>query len=142
MWPGHYHGQLQLILICGIIASVIHRVDPMSVMFRIVLSALDFCVLTATSVSHAADPLEVKLVIRNHRFEPTELKVPAGQKIKLVVENQDPTPEEFESYSLNREKIVPGKGKITVLIGPLKPGKYEFFGEFNMDTATGFVVAQ
>jgi hypothetical protein len=73
---------------------------------------------------------------------PAELKVPAEQKIKLVVENQDPTPEEFESYSLNREKIVPGKGKIIVMVGPLKPGKYEFFGEFNMDTAQGVLIAE
>jgi hypothetical protein len=68
--------------------------------------------------------------------------VPAGQKIKLVVENQDPTPEEFESYTLNREKVVPGNGQITVLVGPLKPGKYEFFGEFNQDTAQGTLVAE
>ena len=89
-----------------------------------------------------ADPVEVKLTIKEHRFVPTELKVPANQKIKLVVDNQDPTPEEFESYSLNREKIVPGKSRITVMIGPLKPGKYEFFGEFNMDTAQGVLIAE
>lgn len=96
----------------------------------------------AATPSRAADPVEFRIVIKNHRFVPAELKVPAGKKIKLIVENQDPTPEEFESYSLNREKIVPGKGKITVMVGPLKPGKYEFFGEFNMDTALGALIAQ
>lgn len=110
-------------------------------MLRASLSALLLGVL-AFSASHAADPIEVKLVIKDHRFVPAEVKVPAGQKIKLVVDNQDATPEEFESYSLNREKIVPGKGKITVMVGPLKPGKYEFFGEFNMDTAQGVLIAQ
>ena len=114
----------------------------MSALLRSCLCALALSALAASMPGFAADPLEVKLIIKNHRFQPTELKVPSGQKIKLVVENQDPTPEEFESYSLNREKIVPGKGRITVLIGPLKPGKYEFFGEFNMSTATGFIVAQ
>ena len=114
----------------------------MTALLRSCLCVLALSALAAFAPSHAADPLEVKLIIKNHRFQPTELKVPAGQKIKLLVENQDPTPEEFESYSLNREKIIPGKGKITVLIGPLKPGKYEFFGEFNMATATGFIVAQ
>ncbi|HSD73202.1 MAG TPA: cupredoxin domain-containing protein, partial [Steroidobacteraceae bacterium] len=58
-------------------------------------------------VGFAADPVEFKLVIKDHRFVPAELKVPAGQKIKLVVDNQDATPEEFESYTLNREKVVP-----------------------------------
>ena len=100
---------------------------------------LSFALLAA---SFAADPVEYKLVIKDHRFQPAELKVAAGQKIKLVVENLDPTPEEFESYSLNREKIVPGKSRIIVMVGPLKPGRYEFFGEFNMDTAQGVLVAQ
>lgn len=89
----------------------------------------------------AADD-EYRLVIREHRFTPTELTVPAGRKIRLVVENQDPTPEEFESYALNREKIVAGHGKIVVFVGPLKPGRYEFFGEFNATTARGWLVVQ
>jgi hypothetical protein len=81
-------------------------------------------------------------VIEGHKFRPAELEVPAGQKIRLVVENRDPTPEEFESYSLNREKIVAGDGKIVLFVGPLKPGKYEFFGEFNLATARGWLVAR
>ena len=92
--------------------------------------------------AYAADAIEFKLVIKDHRFQPSELTVPAGEKIKLVVDNQDPTPEEFESYSLNREKIVPGTSKVIVMVGPLKAGRYEFFGEFNMDTAQGVLIAQ
>lgn len=105
-------------------------------------AALLCLILSFGCAAQAADPLEFRIVIKNHRFEPTELKVPAGKKIRLIVENQDATPEEFESYSLNREKIVPGKSKIVVLVGPLKPGKYEFFGEFNMETALGALIAQ
>ena len=92
--------------------------------------------------SASAEENEFTVVIKDHRFTPAELIVPAGQKIRLVVENQDPTPEEFESYQLNREKIVPGNGRIVVFVGPLKPGKYEFFGEFNMATARGWLVAR
>ena len=62
-------------------------------------------------------------MIKNHRFEPALLKVPAGQRVKLVVHNQDATPEEFESHGLNREKVVPGGAKATIYIGPLKPGR-------------------
>ena len=97
--------------------------------------------LVASSLGFAAEP-EVLLVIKNHRFEPTELKVPANQRIKLVVHNQDPTPEEFESHSLNREKVVPGGAKAVIFIGPLKPGRYEFFGEYNEATAKGVVIAE
>lgn len=97
--------------------------------------------LAFSAAAQAADP-EVTLVIKNHRFEPAEVKVPAGQKIKLIVHNQDPTPEEFESHSLNREKVIPGGQKATLFIGPLKPGRYGFFGEYNEKTAQGTVVAE
>lgn len=98
--------------------------------------------LLSSMVLSAAEPLEMTLIIKEHRFEPAELKVPAGAKIKLLVVNRDATPEEFESYELNREKIVSGNGQITVWIGPLKPGRYPFFGEFNADTAQGVVIAE
>jgi plastocyanin len=81
-------------------------------------------------------------VIKNHRFEPAELKLPAGKRVKLTVHNQDASAEEFESHPLNREKIVPAGGKVVIFIGPLKPGKYEFFGEYNEATAKGVVVAE
>lgn len=82
------------------------------------------------------------LIIQDHRFQPVELVVPAGKKIKLTVENRDATPEEFESHSLNREKVIPAKATATIFIGPLSPGRYPFFGEFNEKTAQGVVIAQ
>lgn len=88
-----------------------------------------------------AEP-EALLVIKNHRFEPTEIKVPAGQRVRLTVHNQDTTPEEFESHKLNREKVVPPGAKVVIFIGPLKPGSYEFWGEYNEATAKGVVVAE
>ena len=82
------------------------------------------------------------LSISDHKFEPAVLEIPAGKKVMLVVKNLDQTPEEFESYELNREKVVSGKSEITVNIGPLKPGNYKFFGEFHQDTAQGQIVAK
>ena len=93
------------------------------------------------SGTFAAEP-EVLLVIKNHKFEPAELKVPVGQRVKLVVHNQDATPEEFESHDLNREKIVPPGAKVTIFIGPLKPGRYAFVGEYHEASAKGVVVAE
>ena len=97
--------------------------------------------LLAVSAADADDPA-FRLTIRDHRFEPAELVVPAGQKIKLEVENQDATPEEFESYELNREKVVPAKGTVVIFVGPLKPGRYPFFGDFNKDSAKGVLIAK
>lgn len=91
--------------------------------------------------AQAAEP-EVLIVIKNHKFEPAEVKVKAGEKIKLIVHNQDSTPEEFESHTLKREKVIPGGQKATILIGPLKPGRYTFFGEFHEKTAQGVVIAE
>lgn len=95
----------------------------------------------ASGTAAAAD-LDIQLVIRNHRFEPAEIKVPAGQRIKLTVHNQDSTPEEFESPSLNREKVIPAGARAGLFIGPLKPGRYPFVGEYNEATAKGVVIAE
>ena len=90
----------------------------------------------------ATDPYEASLVIQGHRFQPAELVVPAGRKIKLTVVNRDATAEEFESYELNREKVVAGGSSIVVYIGPLRPGTYPFFGEFHIETAKGKIIAE
>lgn len=97
--------------------------------------------LLAANLAWAAD-YDAKLVIRDHKFDPVELTVPAGQKIKLLVDNQDATPEEFESNELNREKIVTGKGTITVFLGPLDAGRYPFFGDFHQETAQGVLIVK
>ena len=95
------------------------------------------------SATLAAAPVaEFKLTIRDHRFVPAEITIPAKTKVKLIIINEDASPEEFESHELNREKIVTGKGRITVFVGPLKPGRYPFFGEFNPKTAQGVLIVK
>jgi len=97
--------------------------------------------LTGAGTVLAADP-EYTLTIRNHTFEPAELRVPAGKKIRLTIDNQDPSAEEFESHELNREKIVPGKSKAAIYVGPLDPGRYPFFGDFNPALTRGVLIAE
>ncbi len=111
-------------------------------MRKFLLLSIASAVLMFVGIAAAAAPPEFTLTLRGHRFEPAQLVVPANTKFKLVVVNEDATPEEFESHELNREKIVTGKGRITVFLGPLKPGKYPFFGEFHMDTAQGALIAR
>jgi hypothetical protein len=88
----------------------------------------------------ADDPLV--LSIKDHRFQPDRLEIPADTKVKLTVRNLDSTAEEFESYDLNREKVVAAGSEITVFIGPLAAGNYKFFGDFHQDTAQGVIVAR
>ena len=110
--------------------------------FSFLAGSLISMILLATAASASAAEPEALLILKNHRFEPVELKVPAGQRVKLVVYNQDSTAEEFESHDLNREKIVPPGAKATIFIGPLKPGRYSFVGEYNEATAKGVVIAE
>lgn len=94
------------------------------------------------SFSTLAAENEYQLVIKDHQFQPTSITIPAGEKVKLVIDNQDATPEEFESHSLHREKIIPGNSKATINIGPLKAGEYSFVGEFHEATAKGTLIAE
>lgn len=98
--------------------------------------------LAAAAPVWAEETPTFEIVIKNHKFEPATLEVPAGKKVKLVVKNQDATPEEFESYELNREKVIAGNTQAIIFIGPLDPGTYPFFGEFNPATAQGKLVAK
>ena len=85
---------------------------------------------------------DLTITIKDHKFTPTELKVPANQRVEITVINDDATPEEFESKPMKVEKVIPGKSKGVVRIGPLKPGRYTFVGEFHESTAKGVVIAE
>lgn len=101
--------------------------------------AIGFIAFSA-NIAQAAEAFD--LIIKNHKFSPETLEVPSGKKIKLMIMNEDLTPEEFESHELKREKIIKGNSKAVVFVGPLEPGEYPFFGEFNMDTAQGKLIAK
>lgn len=111
------------------------RVTPSPLLLTAVLIAFP-------SSSPFAGAEAYALSIKDHRFDPAELMVPAGRKIRLTVHNLDSTPEEFESYELNREKVIPGGRSADLYLGPLKPGRYPFFGEFHEDSAQGVIVAE
>ena len=83
--------------------------------------------------AHAQNPT-FSISIQNDRFVPSELDVPAGQKIELHVKNERASASEFESFELRREKIVPAGEQVIVYVGPLRPGTYDFFDDFNPTT--------
>ncbi len=86
-----------------------------------------------------AEIKEYNIVIKNHKFIPDNLTVPANTRFKIIVDNQDESAEEFESNDFHREKIIPAKSKATIFVSPLEAGEYKFFGEFNPDTAQGIL---
>ena len=122
----------QLIFFTALDANAYHYDLP--AMEFLMKRLLPLIVLSAVSISAiAAD--EFTLTIKDHAFAPQELVLPAGKKIKLRVVNNDPTPAEFESKPLSREKIIPGNSMVTINIGPLKPGNYAFVEEYHESEA-------
>lgn len=100
----------------------------------LILLLLSSNVLSATQV--------IDVEIKNHLFIPSEIMIPENTKVKLVIHNRDDTDEEFESYELNREKVIIGNRKGVIFIGPLPAGEYPFFGEFFPKTAQGKVIVK
>ena len=95
--------------------------------------------LASATTAWAADP--VVLTLKDHHFTPSEVTVPAGERFRIEVQNQDATPAEFESNDLRVEKIVVPGGKIVVTAGPLKPGTYKFFDDYHPNLAKGTLTA-
>ena len=110
-----------------------------SISARAAQALLAAAMMTIAGAAAAEDPV-VTLRIKDHKFEPSELVIPAETRVKIVVHNDDATPEEFESHVLHREKMVRAGGQATIYVGPLSPGRYEFFGEKHPDSARGAVV--
>lgn len=101
-------------------------------------TAVTILLLFAAAPASAQAP--VLIALRDNQFVPAEVSVPAGVKIELQVRNEQVTPAEFESTSLHREKVVPSGGSISVFVGPLSPGRYEFFDDFHPATRGVLVV--
>jgi hypothetical protein len=105
--------------------------------------ALAFSALILLSTAAFADePPVFNLSIKDHKFIPATLEIPADTKVKLVVKNEDKTAEEFESHDFNREKVIPGNSQANIFVEPLKAGEYKFFGEFNQKTAQGKLIVK
>jgi hypothetical protein len=92
------------------------------------------------SLKTQASTQEFYLTLENHVFTPSELNIPANKKVKLIILNKDLVAEEFDSFDLNREKVLFPKRKSTIFIGPLKSGRYEYFGEYHPNSAIGIII--
>ena len=102
-----------------------------------------FCLslLLVAAVPVFADEPAIIITLKDHQFMPSEVPIPAGVKVQLLIKNEQQEPAEFESQSLHREKIVTAGGQITVYVGPLDPGSYEFFDDFH-STTRGHLIAK
>lgn len=113
------------------------------------LSTLALATLAAAGLSYASshpasasEEIELEISIKDHKFDPPQLKIPADKGVKLSVKNLDASPEEFESHELGIEKVIPGNSAATIRLKPMKPGTYLFFGEFHDATAQGHILVE
>lgn len=104
--------------------------------------ALVLPVVAGSAIANDDEVIERTVTARDGRFFPEIIEVPAGKKIRLIMVNEGPGPEEFESTVLGFEKVMNEGVTRKVIIQPLKPGEYAFFGEFHMDTANGKIIAR
>ncbi len=100
------------------------------------LLALAVAPVTATAGS------PIVLTLRNHRFSPAEITVPAGEKVSLKIVNRDGASDEFDSVDLMVEAPITPHGEAAFTVGPLKPGRYAFQGELHPATAQGMLIAR
>jgi hypothetical protein len=106
---------------------------------RIFLTCIVIGISAIPGFAFADDSLPA-VAIHGNQFEPKQLTIPQGVKHKLVIQNFDSVPVEFESYDLSREVIVPGHGEVTIFVGPLEPGNYLFFNDFNHEMQGTIIV--
>ena len=104
-------------------------------------AALALFLLLAYAAPAFAEQPAIAIAIRDHQFVPAQVAVPAGVKVELTIRNEQTTPAEFESPALHREKIVAPGAAASIFVGPLTPGRYEFFDDFHPATR-GVIVVQ
>jgi plastocyanin len=92
--------------------------------------------------SARAEDQQPQLKFADGHFEPASLNIAAGTPTKLTVTNQSKSAIEFESFELNRERVVQPGQTITVKLPKLNPGQYHFFDDFHHEVAQGTITAQ
>jgi hypothetical protein len=103
---------------------------------------LSLATICAPLTRAQADDPALILELKDHKFQPANPTIPANTKVKLTVKNLDATPAEFESEDFDVEKVIPGNSEITVNLGPLEAGTYEFYDEYHEDESTASLVVQ
>jgi uncharacterized protein (DUF58 family) len=111
-------------------------------MIRFAVAALAALLFVAPRFVAAADDPTLSLTLKDHHFAPAEPTIPANTRVRVVVKNLDPTPAEFESDEFKAEKVVPAGREVSLTIGPLKPGSYEFHDEYHEDESKSRLIVK
>jgi hypothetical protein len=88
------------------------------------------------------DDTVIELRFENRSFMPQTITVPANQPVTLRITNASKEAIEFESFKLNREKVVGPGETIVVRLPALRPGSYDFYDDFHQDVPAGSIIAK
>jgi hypothetical protein len=105
------------------------------------LRLLPIAIFSIGSVALAAET-HLHLTLKDHRYAPDSFVVNANERFQVTVRNEDVTSDEFESRSMIIEKFILPKKSVTFVVGPLKPGEYDFFACFHPSTGKGKIIAK
>jgi heme/copper-type cytochrome/quinol oxidase subunit 2 len=110
-------------------------------MKKTVFAAVGAFAMLSISQAQAQEAIEVRVSYSNGQFQPSEVRAPADKPITFKVKNLDGKAMEFESKSLRVEKVVAANSEGVINVRALKPGRYEFYDDFN-EKARGALTVQ
>jgi heme/copper-type cytochrome/quinol oxidase subunit 2 len=108
---------------------------------KLALAALCATATLGVSPSQAQQATELRLTYSNGQFQPNQVSAPADKPVTFRIKNLDAKAMEFESTSLRVEKVVAANSEGVINVRALKPGRYEFYDDFN-DKARGALTVQ
>ena len=96
--------------------------------------------LCTPSTRALAEPPPVTLAIEKAGFAPPEIEAPAGARVRIEVTNGTAAAVEFESFDLNRERVIQPSQTVAIYVSGLAAGRYEFFDDFHPERRGVLVV--
>ena len=79
----------------------------------------------------AAQETEINITVKDKKFNPSTITVPANKPFKLIVKNADSAAMEIESKNPRFEKVIAPGTTATINMKPLETGTYSFYDDFN-----------
>ena len=105
------------------------------------VAALGAMAVLPASPSRAQQATEIQLTYSKGQFQPSEVRAPADKPITFRVKNLEAKAMEFESKSLRVEKVIAAGGEGVINARAQKPGRYEFYDDFN-EKARGALIVE
>ena len=119
---------------------MLRRMSTIEILAATFALAAGVAIASAASAASDGSPPSLTLTLKDHRFSPTTLAIPAGSRVRVTLINRDAATEEFDSHDLRIEQLVTPMAKVSFNVGPLRPGQYSFEGEFHANTAQGKII--